>query len=111
MLDVKINDIEESMEHGEHMELVGLDKHLSKQSDKKIDDSNEKSENIISDKNDKVLSLLLMRHKRHSSIQGSSSKSIYRLCHSDTWACHNCKVRDDRIGMENHHCSMSKKGK
>jgi hypothetical protein len=31
-------------------------------------------------------------------------KSIYRLGHSDTWACHNCKLRGDKWFMQKHDC-------
>lgn len=31
--------------------------------------------------------------------------TIYRLEHSDTFACHNCKKRGDKWFMEEHQCS------
>jgi hypothetical protein len=30
--------------------------------------------------------------------------SIYRLGHSDRWACNSCKLRDDKWGMMKHYC-------
>jgi hypothetical protein len=30
--------------------------------------------------------------------------SIYRLGHSDKWACKNCNIRDDKWYMIKHHC-------
>ena len=35
------------------------------------------------------------------------SESIYRLGHSDKWACRNCNLRDDKWGMIKHHCKGS----
>lgn len=34
--------------------------------------------------------------------------AIYRLGHSDTFACTNCKVRGDKFLMERHACMLSK---
>jgi hypothetical protein len=51
-------------------------------------------------------------HPSHKNLEESSNnnnKSIYRLGHSDIWACHNCKIRDDKFGMQNHNCSLSTK--
>lgn len=31
-------------------------------------------------------------------------ESIYRLGHSDTWACYNCRQRGDKWFMQKHHC-------
>jgi hypothetical protein len=38
------------------------------------------------------------------------SKTIYRLGHSDIFACKNCKLSGDIWFMQKHICSMSKKG-
>jgi hypothetical protein len=38
----------------------------------------------------------------------TQKETIYRLGHSDTWACRNCKVRDDVWFMKIHRCSGSK---
>jgi hypothetical protein len=38
-----------------------------------------------------------------------NNDSIYRLGHSDIWACHNCKIRDDKFGMQKHDCKGVKK--
>jgi hypothetical protein len=34
-------------------------------------------------------------------------QSIYRLGHSDKWACKNCNLRDDKWGMIKHSCKAS----
>ena len=34
----------------------------------------------------------------------SSSSPIYRLGHSDTYACHNCKQKGDKWFMQKHWC-------
>jgi hypothetical protein len=36
------------------------------------------------------------------------SNTIYRLGHSDTFACKNCKVKGDKFFMESHVCKISK---
>ena len=41
----------------------------------------------------------------------TGTDSIHRLGHSDTFACHNCKVTGDRWFMEKHCCSMSRRRK
>jgi len=35
---------------------------------------------------------------------------VYRLEHSDTFACHNCKMRGDKWFMEGHECSGKGRG-
>jgi hypothetical protein len=37
-------------------------------------------------------------------VENRSSFSIYRLGHSDNFACRNCKVRGDKWFMRKHHC-------
>jgi hypothetical protein len=39
---------------------------------------------------------------------GDVSKTIYHIENTDTWACKNCKQRDDIWYMKQHNCSMSK---
>jgi hypothetical protein len=34
----------------------------------------------------------------------TEKESIYRLGHSDTWACKNCKQKDDKWFMQKHNC-------
>jgi len=36
------------------------------------------------------------------------TKAIYRIGNTDTWACKNCKQKDDIWYMKQHNCSMSK---
>jgi hypothetical protein len=39
---------------------------------------------------------------------GDVSKTIYRIGNTDSWACKNCKQKDDIWYMKQHNCSMSK---
>ena len=39
---------------------------------------------------------------------GDVSKTIHRIGNTDSWACKNCKQRDDIWYMKQHNCSMSK---
>ena len=39
---------------------------------------------------------------------GDVSKTNYRIGNTDSWACKNCKQRDDIWYMKQHNCSMSK---
>jgi hypothetical protein len=32
-------------------------------------------------------------------------QSIYRLGQTDTWGCRNCKIKDDKWGMQKYPCS------
>jgi hypothetical protein len=46
----------------------------------------------------------------NNSLQSSSSgepNSIYRLGHSDTFACHNCKQKGDKWFMQTHYCKKA----
>lgn len=42
--------------------------------------------------------------KNHTSGTIDVSKTIYRLGHSDTWACRNCKQKGDIHYMKQHNC-------
>lgn len=43
-------------------------------------------------------------NNHHSLSSITESKSIYRLGHSDTFGCHNCKQKGDKWFMEKHFC-------
>jgi len=51
---------------------------------------------------------ILQKHNNtnnhHSLSSITESKSIYRLGHSDTFECHNCKQKGDKWFMEKHFC-------
>jgi hypothetical protein len=34
----------------------------------------------------------------------TTPKSIYRIAHSDTWACNNCRQKGDKWFVQKHQC-------
>ena len=37
-------------------------------------------------------------------IEEENKKNIYRIGNSDTWACKECKIKDDKWFMKQHQC-------
>ena len=38
----------------------------------------------------------------------ATNNTIYRLGHTDSWACKNCKIKDDKHFIQIHDCSGKK---
>jgi hypothetical protein len=74
------------------------------------DNGNSEPENISIDKKHLTLSNAhTQRSRDHLStsnnfMEEENKKNIYRLGNSDTWACKECKVKDDKHFMKQHHC-------
>ena len=57
------------------------------------------------DENERKHSMEPNNNNHHHSLSSiAKSKSIYRLGHSDTFGCHNCKQKGDKWFMQKHFC-------
>jgi hypothetical protein len=46
--------------------------------------------------------------RSNNGVREVSKSTIFRLGHSDTFACHNCKNKDDKWFMQQHNCNEKK---
>lgn len=49
------------------------------------------------------------QYESMTEIDGNNLLGIYRLGHSDTFACQNCKIKGDKWFMKEHECNGKKR--